>query len=470
MRAREFLFDNINVLQTKVKDLVDNTSDETLLNKIYAALNSGTLLDRLSSGLKELPDAEIRSFVDEISDAIIQAPGSYDEKIKFVEGLKDGYIDVDKMTNGSRHHFSNLLNPKQGVSLAFLFQMFNALKDLGSRVKKGPGEFAIAIMSPKVKVFGGGDLKIIMTNNEEKTVEVKAGQGTIGATGLFQHQKVPSILQKYLPNIDLTQNIGARALTDASRLANLDPVTLTQFADELVDYIFEGQPWANTEPLKKAIMDVNLTDSKQDGDDQDKEKKAREDAATRIRKGYLIASYSAYQKDKFDGVMLIDFERQQLKYFDDPEEIFKDIDTPQFNLYSKNKEWGGKLISPGVKLSAEKLEKPETPSVFTDESLAQYVQLQADYLVKSAQQRNPQDLDLRNPALIADVAATLSDLIKNKVKGAKIKTELFKTFPMLKVRGAATSQETPQPVAAAGSQPAAVPTNVGQPMVANPVV
>lgn len=463
MRAREFLFDNINVLQAKVKDLVDNTSDETLLNKIYAALNSGTLLDRLSSGLKELPDAEIRSFVDEIADAIIQAPGSYDEKIKFVEGLKDGYIDVDKMTNGSRHHFSNLLNPKEGVSLVFLFQMFNALKDLGSRVKKGPGEFAIAIMSPKVKVFGGGDLKIIMTNNEEKTVEVKAGQGTIGATGLFQHQKVPSILQKYLPNIDLTQNIGARALTDALRLANLDANTLTQFADELVDYIFEGQPWANTDPLKKAIMDVNLTDNEQEGNEQTEDKKAKV-AATRIRKGYLIASYSAYQKDKFDGIMLIDFERQQLKYFDDPEEIFKDIDTPQFNLYSTNKEWGGKLISPGVKLSAEKLEKPETPSVFTDESLAQYVQLQADYLVRSAQQRNPQDLDLRNPALIADVAATLSDLIKNNVKGSKIKTELFKTFPMLRIRGKEEPVTAPQPVQQPVQQP------VTAPQLANPVV
>lgn len=459
MRAREFLFDNINVLQAKVKDLVDNTSDETLLNKIYAALNSGTLLDRLSNGLRDLPDAEIRSFVDEIADAVIQAPGSYDEKIKFVEGLKDGYIDVDKMINRSRHHFSNLLKPKEGVPLVFLFQMFNALKDLGSKVKKGPGEFAIAIMSPKVKVFGGGDLKITTSNNLEKTVEVKAGQGTIGATGLFQHQKVPNILQKFLPNIDLNQNIGARALTDALRLANLDAVTLTQFANELVDYIFEGQPWANTEPLKKAIMDVNLTDSEQDGNEQTEDEKAKV-AATRIRKGYLIASYSAYQKDKFDGVMLIDFERQQLKYFDDPEEIFKDIDTPQFNLYSTNKEWGGKLISPGVKLSAEKLEKPATPSVFTDESLAQYVQLQADYLVKAAQQRNPQNLDLRNPALIADVAATLTDLIKKNVKGSKIKTELFKIFPMLKIRGKEEPVTAPQPV----QQPVITP----QP--ANPVV
>lgn len=417
MRAKEFLFENLDILKNKVNDLVNNTRDETLLNKIYTALNSGTLLNRLSAGLESLPDVEIRSFVDEIANVIIQAPGTYEEKIAFVQGLKDGFIDVKQMIDGSRHHFSDLLTPTKEVPLKFLFDIFNSLKDLGSRARKGPGEFAIAIMSPRVSVFGGGDLKI-----DNKTVEVKAGSGTIGATGLFQHQKVPIILQKYLPNIDLNQNIGASALSNAVKSANLDPATLREFADELVNYIFKAQEsWANTEPLKKAI--INVQDENQNEN---------------IRKGYLIASYSAYKggpnRSKFDGVMLIDFERQELRYFDDPEELFTDIEKPQFNFFSKNKEWGGKLISPGVKLGSQKLVKPEMPASSAADALPNYIQQQAEYLVKLARQRKPRDLDLRNPSLIPDVAATMSDLIDKKYKGSKLTSELLRIFPMLNVR------------------------------------
>ena len=236
MRARHFLSESPNpllVLKNKVKQQIDLTSDETLLNRIYTSLNSGTLIDRLSSGLESLSDPEIRSFVDDIANAIVQAPGSYEEKINFVKGLNEGFIDVDKMIDGNRYHFSDLLKPNKQVSLKFLFNMFNSLKDLGGKVKKGPGEFAIAIMSPVVSVFGGGDLKI-----GNKIVEVKAEKGTVGATGYFQHSKVPIILQKYLPNIDLTRNVGSDALATAISTANLDPATLKEFADKLVDYIF----------------------------------------------------------------------------------------------------------------------------------------------------------------------------------------------------------------------------------------
>ena len=449
MRAKEFLFENLNTLKTKVNDLVNNTSDETLLNKIYTALNSGTLLNRLSTGLESLPDLEIRSFVDEIANAIIQAPGTYEEKIAFVEGLKNGFIDVKKMLDGTQHHFSDLLKPTKDVPLKFLFEMFNSLKDLGGRVRKGPGEFAIAIMSPDVSVFGSGDLKI-----ENKIVEVKAGSGTIGATGLFQHQKVPIILQQYLPNINLNQNIGASNLSNAIKAANLDPNTLKEFADKLVNYIFKAQEaWANTEPLKQAI--INVADSNQ---------------TENIRKGYLTAAYSAYkggpEESKFDGVMLIDFDRQELRYFDDPEKLFSAIEKPNFYFYATNKQWGGKLISPGVKLGGQQLVKPGMPEPSVTDALPTYIQQQAEYLVKLAQQRKPRDLDLRNPSLIPDVAATMSDLINKKYKGDKLKSELLRLFPMLRTRGKEESPKA-QPVQAVTPPPA---TNSVTPAVNKPQV
>jgi hypothetical protein len=421
MRARHFLSESPNpllVLKNKVKQQIDLTSDETLLNRIYTSLNSGTLIDRLSSGLESLSDPEIRSFVDDIANAIVQAPGSYEEKINFVKGLNEGFIDVDKMIDGNRYHFSDLLKPNKQVSLKFLFNMFNSLKDLGGKVKKGPGEFAIAIMSPVVSVFGGGDLKI-----GNKIVEVKAEKGTVGATGYFQHSKVPIILQKYLPNIDLTRNVGSDALATAISTANLDPATLKEFADKLVDYIFKAQEsWTNTGPLKAALQNPS---SPTLGDD--------------IRRGYLTAAYSAYQgrevgKSKFDGVMIMDFSKQELRYFEDPEDLYNDIDKVQFNFFTTNKEWGSKLINPGVKLRTSPLEKPEVPEKGTATSLQQYIEQQATYLVKRAQQRYPQNIDLRDPQLLADVTATVKNLSDQGFPAKKITTSIMNQFPILQLR------------------------------------
>jgi len=81
MRIPEIIIERVSSLDTlknKVKAGIDQTDDETLLNRIYSSLNGGTLIKRLSSGLEKLSDPEIKSFVDEIAQAITNAPGSYD--------------------------------------------------------------------------------------------------------------------------------------------------------------------------------------------------------------------------------------------------------------------------------------------------------------------------------------------------------------------------------------------------------
>jgi hypothetical protein len=421
MRAPEFIFERATPLvslKNKVKQQIDLTDDESLLNKIYSSLNKGTLLDRLSIGLSNLSDPEIQGFVAEIATVIEQAPGSYNEKMEFIKGLHAGFIDIDKMIDGQRHHFSDLLIPNKKVSLKFLFDMFNSLKDLGGRAKKGPGEFAIALMSPKVSVFGGGDLKIGNLN-----VEVKAEKGTIGGTGYFQHSKVPVILQQYFPGIDLSKNIGSKALSGLVKTANLDPKTLDEFANKLVDYIFKAQEgWANTTPLKNAIKNIGSPDQ-----------------ANEIMKGYLVAAYSAYKgrekgKSKFDGVMLMDYSKQELRYFDDPEELYSDIDTPQFNFFSTNKEWGGKLINPGVKLKTSPVDKVQVPAGKDKNAIQNFADQQADYLLRKAQQRNPRDLDLRDPVFKQDVVANLRNMIAQGLPTRKISSEILKKFPQLRLR------------------------------------
>lgn len=442
MRVIDILIEKTNLasLKKKVKGEIDKSSDEALLNRIYSSLNSGTLTTRLSSELSRLSDPEIQTFIDDIANAIIRAPGSFEEKIAFVDGLAKGYVDVPAMIDGNRHHFSDLLTPTDDVPLKFLFNMFNEMKDLGGRAKKGPGEFALAVMSPKVSVFGEGDLKI-----GKHIVEVKAEGGTIGATSLFQHQKVPVILQKFLPNIDLTKNIGAKTIANAVKEANLDPDTLAAFAQELTDYIFKGQEkWANTQPLKLALQQVNSPSYASD-----------------ISKGYLTAAYSAYKgradkSSKFKGVMLMNFKNQELRYFENPEDMYDDVDTVSFYFTHSNKEWSGKLNAPSVTLKRQAIPNvnfPADSSKLKPAALAGLYGQTAEQLIKMAQQRWPQNLDLRDPGFQDAVTATIKELANSGMNHKKIPAEVRRQYPELSLR------ELPPVEAPAPKQVRREPTN-----------
>jgi len=438
MRAFDFISEKIGnhsltLLKNKVKKGIDQSNDENLLNKIYTTLNSGSITKRLTGELEQLPDVDIRRFHTDIANAIINAPGTFDEKMNFVSGLHAGYIDVDKMLDGARHHFSDLLVPTDKVPLKFLFEMFNEMKDLGGKAKKGPGEFALAIMSPKISVFGPGDLKI-----DDQIIEVKAGSGTVGDTSMFQHQKVGVILQKYLPNMDVTRAVDATKLVKgvvaAQQQGTLNAQSLSGLADELADYIFKGQPWANTTPLKQAIKTISVD----------------HDSITPIRKGYLTASYSAYkqkkdQSKKFDAMMLINFENQELRYFDDPEELYNDVDTVTFSISHPNAGWGGKLIAPSVNLRREPIAGVEPPKKITPASLKAFYGQTAEMMIRQAQQRWPRNLDLRDPALQQQVSQYIEQLANQKTNHKKIPALVRQKFPELIIKTAKPAAEPKVP-------------------------
>jgi hypothetical protein len=433
MRAREFLNNIINEtsrslssLKTKVKAGIDKTNDETLLNRIYTTLNSGTLIGRLTGNLEKLSDPEIKAFLNEIAQTIINAPGSFEQKLAFVDGLHQGYVDINKMLDGKKHHFSDLLKPTKNVPLKFLFEIFNEMKDLGAKAKKGPGEFALAILSPKISVFGSGDLKI-----GKQIVEVKAGSGTIGDTSLFQHSKVHIILKEFFGDlIDISRPVGAEQLSTTIKRANLEPAKLTEFANKLADYIFKGQPWANTKPLKDAIQNSESATQVSD-----------------IRKGYLVAAYTAYkrkkdqQEDKFKGVMLVNYDNQELRYFEDPEEMYTDIDTVTFSLSHPNQGWGGKLISPSVNLRRDPIPKPELAAGTKNAALRGFSGQMAEYMIKQAQQRWPRNLELRDRGLVDVVAGTINDLMDAGINPKKLAAEVRRQYPELSLRAPSEPQE-----------------------------
>ena len=92
MRAREFLRlieDDLSTLKHKVIKSIETTDDATLLDKIYSALNRTNITQRIGAALNQ-NDRDIKGYIDEIVEVIVNTPGRYEDKLLFAEGLDKG--------------------------------------------------------------------------------------------------------------------------------------------------------------------------------------------------------------------------------------------------------------------------------------------------------------------------------------------------------------------------------------------
>ena len=186
--------DSVATLRKDIIDQVKKTQDQELLDKIYTVLNKSGLTDRIAGTLKRETDTE--GYVADITKIIIDTDGTYQEKHAFIEGFPTGYVNIELMLSGRRVKFDELLDKN-----AFVRRVFDALKRVTFGTAKGPGEFALAVMSPHIRITGKGDLNI-----GEQVIEVKAsagkdvssGGGRLGTPGLLHSDNVESIIVKHL--------------------------------------------------------------------------------------------------------------------------------------------------------------------------------------------------------------------------------------------------------------------------------
>lgn len=430
-----FEADGLATLRKNIISQVGKTTDEDLLNRIYSALNSTNLKQRLSRGLKRADDRDIQAYLDQIVNIVINTPGTYEEKIDFVDGLQDGYVDVKRMVSGERVHFEELLTSnRKGAPLSFVRRLFHALKDVGSKEQKGPGEFALAVMSPEIKIFGSGDLKIGGYRIEVKASagkDISSGGGRLGGTGFLQHEAVPFIVQKYLPRIEPNKTLG---LTEFEKLVKpLDPKTKKKFAEELFGYIF----------INKHINLDNLVNAMVKGED--------------LSKAYTMAAYAAYQgpegSRKFDGIMLMNFALEELKYFSDPESMTKEIYAPSINIITANKDFAGRTNMPAVTLKPQALDKVDLPGRGAEEEKVERLLMDyATYVVRAQR--------IRDPDLIENVFLFLAALWQDGVRSqSELRKRLLAEFPELVKR---KPQQNPvQPTQTAGRPEFPEPAPVG---------
>jgi hypothetical protein len=427
-------------LKKAVIGQVQKTDDAELLDKIYTSLNKSNLAERISKAISH--DKDAASFIHQLVQIIIDTPGTYQEKLDFCQGFPNGYVDVKKMISGARVHFDELLVPgkNQNAPMGFVRKVFHALKRINLGTEKGPGEFALAVMSPQIRIFGKGDLHIgnltievkasAGSDNPDEAPDPSKGGGRLGTSGWLNHSENATILSKYFPNLDTTKTLG---LTQLGKMAmQLEPKSRKKMATELFGSIFKNKK-VDVGPVVAAMTN---------GEDPNR--------------SYVGVSYRAYQQSsKFDGMMLINFPLEELKYFRDPEAMADEIYSPSVAILSSNEGFAGRNILPAVTLAPEHVEKVDLKGGAINSGMSRreaYAKLTeyATYLVKS--------MRIRDPNLIKQVSDYLMGLWDNGMRtGSTLTKHTLDAFPQLKKRQVKVAAEpntvTPAPAPQPGVSP-----------------
>jgi hypothetical protein len=309
MKIKDILIeDNVTNLQTSIISQVKKTKDEDMLQRIFTVLNKSGLVGRISSVLSR--DTDTHAYLNMLTNIIVETPGTYEEKDAFVKGYPKGYINIPLMISGQMVAVSDLITGIKGTPIEFVKRVFYALA--GSKNDKGPGELALAVLSPLIMVSGKGDLKIGKLNIEVKAVappsvenKKPGGGGRLGETGGkdLAYEKTPAILEKYTKK-DYSA-VNAKVSDIPTILQDIkDPAGKIKCAQEVLNYIFKGR--VNVNKMAKLAA-----------------------SGQNIILPFFIANYDVYkQRHGFTSLMILDFTRGYCRNYTDPAVMFDDIGLP----------------------------------------------------------------------------------------------------------------------------------------------
>jgi len=181
MRAHELLIEkDVIALKNKITDMLKDSEDIPLLQRIFKVLNTDDTRTKITRALGIALGDETQfkpePVIAEIVKLIGNEPGEMADVERFIKRLEKGnVININELTKSGLNTFDNIFyNDKFSISI------FKELKNYGAGSKlKGPGEFALAILSPKIAIQSQrGDINI-----DGSAVEVKAAAGTSGGAG-----------------------------------------------------------------------------------------------------------------------------------------------------------------------------------------------------------------------------------------------------------------------------------------------
>lgn len=281
-----------NVIKKTIIDMIKTTDEESVLRKVLKTLEAGNLDDRIHDVIKT--DADAKMFVKQITDAIVSSDASVQEKNEFLEKYPSGIIDLSVLLDGSPHKFSDFTG--KGLPEELFTKLATSLVSQGV----GPGEVALAVLSPDIKwsgrAAGGGDIIADGKNIEVKT-SVKSGGRWINARKA--NMDLPSIKKtiEAASGLPVPARLGISAWVNNFRPA-IDPGQLPQVCDTIAKGLFTA---ADTTRLERALASENAVD---------------------ILDEMLRTGYENYKNlSGFDGMLMMDVGSKTAQYFKDYDDM-----------------------------------------------------------------------------------------------------------------------------------------------------
>jgi len=304
---------------------LDATDEQqaALLDRIYKLLNSESISSKIGAAFSApmadeyMPDKTKERHRIELTKIISTLDSDYNAMNTF----------LDKLEKGGVINIAELAKPVNSFNAIFggdavAIRAFNLLKTYGvGQNQKGPGEFALAVLSNKIRLAEGeGDTEIEGIGK----VEVKAAVGKSGAGGRLGHGGAQqsaqmATLQKYSERIPATLDriagspggsIGIRAFVQSLNAElPVQDIKNKQLRVEIANAMIKPN-------LGEYATSVAQKFAQENADD--------------IIKEYVKQNFEWYKnRDKFDAYLLISFTRQKSAMGRTGDDIIKLWDAKQ---------------------------------------------------------------------------------------------------------------------------------------------
>ena len=292
-------------LKKNIIGLVKTTDETPVLHKVLKTLKAGNLDERIHDLLKS--DADAEGFIKQITDAIINSDAPLEEKNEFLDKYPKGIVDTSLLLDGSAHTFDEIVG--KGFPADLFAQLSTSLVSQGV----GPGEVALAVLSPDIKwsgrEAGGGDIIVDGKNIEVKT-SVKSGGRWINARKANMNMPAIKAAIENATGMEVPARLGIPAWVNTYRPA-IPEKTLPEVCKTIAKGLF-------TAVDTSAFEEVLAT-----GD------------ARAIQTEMLRTGYENYKKlSKFDGMLMMDVNSRTAQYFQTYDDMLGSINISSTYLYS----------------------------------------------------------------------------------------------------------------------------------------
>lgn len=328
-------------LKAQAVDAVKSTDDERLLQKVIDTLKAGNIEERIENIISK--DADAKRFVQQIADIIIKIKSPIEEKNKFLEDFPKGIVDTAKLLDGKGHSFSDIVGP------GFNVELFKALSTSLVSQGVGPGEVALAVLSPEIswsgRAAGGGDIQV-----GDQAVEVKT---TVSSGGRWINAR------KATMNMSGIEKTIVDAITKSTGKKPEGPiparVSPAMWVDSIRPLIDKKMLAATTKVMADGLF--NHTDN------TEYQQALMSGTAADIREAILNVGYENYKAySKFDGILMMDVRSESSQYFRDYPSMSGLVKVDTTYIYAPESEAMPKVSLMPVGSASAGASEPTAPS------------------------------------------------------------------------------------------------------------